>query len=281
MLRVMLFVLAMCVVTVSVSAQDAPDPSRALTHLEPTIAPGNLALLVQPLTQGELLDEIAAWQRLLQQTVTNLNTVRLQLRKINAIRAAEEAGEEPDPAVLIGPAVDVDDQERLAEQAGELLAQRATLLERFLVVIDEYESKGGDGTEFRTYASAVSGVEVDWTDPHSAWRTIRAWGVSEEGGIRLGVRILTFLGVLLAAYVAGAVISWIFAAGFRFSGTGSKLLRRFVVRWSRRLVFFIGALVGLAALGVNVTRWSLPWVPPASSSASPCRTPSATSRAAC
>ncbi|NBB70691.1 MAG: mechanosensitive ion channel [Alphaproteobacteria bacterium] len=235
------------------AAQEGPDPSRAVTHLEPMIAPARLDLLVQPLTQSELLDEVAAWQGLLQASVAELNDVQLRLRKINAIEAAREAGEEPRAAELVGSEVDVADRERLSEQAGELLARRSTLLDRFKVVVDAYEAKGGDPAAFRTYARAVSGVKVDWTDPQSAWKTISEWATSEEGGLRLAQRVGVFAAVLVAAYVAGAVISWIFAAGFSFAGSGSKLLRRFVVRWSRRVVFFIGAMIGLSALGVNVT----------------------------
>lgn len=249
------FVLAMVLVVAggTLQAQEGPDPTRATTHLEPTIAPANLALLVQPLPESALLDEIAAWQGLLQSTVEELNTTRLQIRKINVIEAAEEAGEEPAPELLVGPPVDGVDAERLAEDAGELLAQRAALLERFEVVVDEYEAKGGDPTSSRTYARAVSGFELDWTNPDAAWKSIREWAVAEEGGIRLLERVLTFVAVLVAAYVVGAVASWIFAAGFRFAGTGSKLLRGFVVRWTRRVIFFIGAMIGLSALGVNVT----------------------------
>ncbi len=235
------------------AAQEGPDPSRAVTHVEPMIAPPWLDLRLQPLTQSALLDEIVAWQGLLRGTVTDLNDVQLRLRKINAIEAAREAGAEPPAAELVGPAVDVADRERLSEEAGQLLAQRSALLDRFKVVVDAYEAKGGDPAEFRTYARAVSGVKVDWTDPQSAWKTISGWATSEEGGIRLAQRVGIFAAVLVGAYVAGAVISWIFAAGFHFAGSGSKLLRRFAVRWSRRVVFFIGAMIGLSALGVNVT----------------------------
>ena len=236
-----------------VSAQDGPDPSRATTHLAPDITPQRLGLLVQPLTQSELLDEVVAWQGVLQNTVAELNDVQLGLRTINAIEAARETGEEPAAGELVGPEVDVADRERLAAEAGELLSRRSALLDRFKVVVDAYETKGGDPAEFRTYARAVSGVSVDWTDPASAWKTIRGWAVSEEGGLRLAQRVGVFAAVLVGAYLAGAVISWIFATGFRFAGSGSKLLRGFVVRWSRRVVFFIGAMIGLSALGVNVT----------------------------
>jgi len=235
------------------AGQEGPDPARAVTHFEPVIAPARLDLLLQPLTQSELLDEIAAWQGLLQESVADLNDVQLRLRKINAIEAARQAGKEPPGPELVGAEVDLADRERLAEEAGDLVAARSALLDRFKVVVDAYEAKGGDPAEFRTYGRAVSGIKVDWTDPASAWTTVRRWAISEEGGIRLLQRVGVFAAVLIAAYLAGAVISWIFGAGFHFAGSGSKLLRRFVVRWSRRVVFFIGAMIGLAALGVNVT----------------------------
>jgi small conductance mechanosensitive channel len=234
-------------------AQEAADPSRAITALDPTVTPQNLGLLAMPLTQSELKDEIAAWQKRLQAVVTELNAVQIQLNKIHTIETAREAGAELPEHALVGLEADVSDKEKLAEEAGDLLAKKGALQDRFKVIVDAYEEKGGDPAEYRTFAKAVSGVQVNWTDPHSAWKTISGWATSKEGGIKLGLRIAAFAGVLLAAWIVGALVSWILAAGFRFTGTGSKLLRRFVVRWSRRVIFFIGAMIGLSALGVNVT----------------------------
>ena len=96
-------------------------------------------------------------------------------------------------------------------------------------------------------------MTVNWTDPRSYWKTFKSWASSDEGGVALAKRIGIFGAVLVGAYLAGIVVSWIFAIIFRLSGAGSKLLRRFVLKWSRRVAFIIGAIMGLSALGLNIT----------------------------
>lgn len=247
--------LGLAVLGMPQAANAQGDPTAAVSAGDPEIPPSQLAIRLTSLTQGELTNEIAAWQLLLQNTVEALDDVQIRLAQIRAaelaIAAAEESGEEAPPNLPEIPSED--EKEIMADAAGELLAARGGLLDRFKVVLDEYQKKGGDPLEYRLYANAVSGVKVDFSDPDAAIKTLRTWATSEEGGIRLAQRIGIFAAVIAGAYVVGALLSWIFAAGFRFTGTGSKLLRRFVVRWSRRVVFIIGLLIGLSALGVDVT----------------------------
>ncbi len=234
-------------------AQDGPDPSAAISADAPEIEPAALSILVRPLNVTQLENELARWEQLIQETDTELGLIQLQLRKISAIEAAEEAGQEPPASALVGPVVEGADPEQLAERAGELLAQRSALVERFEVVVADYASKGGDPEPHKQYARSVTDINVDWTDPVAAWGQVRAWAMSEEGGLALAQRVGIFAAVIIAAYLAGVILSWIFAAFFRVAGTGSKLLRRFIVRWSRRVIFIIGALIGLSALGIDVT----------------------------
>lgn len=248
-------ILAMLLVltTWPATAQDAPDPTLATTVREPTIGLAALSIMLRPLPQGDLQHEIAGWQELVQATDQELSEVQLRLRRIADLEAARDAGEAPPAAVLPGPEVALADRDLYGELAGDLLARRGALLERFDLVLDEYEAKGGDPTPYRLYARTVRGVDVDWTDPASGWQTIRGWATSEEGGIALAQRVGVFAAVLIGAYLVGLFASWLLAALFALSGAGSKLLRRFVVRWSRRVIFILGALIGLSALGVNIT----------------------------
>jgi small conductance mechanosensitive channel len=48
------------------------------------------------------------------------------------------------------------------------------------------------------------------------------------------------------------VVSWLIGRGLSVTQTGSKLLRKFLGRWTRRVIAFIGFLVGLSAVGINV-----------------------------
>jgi small conductance mechanosensitive channel len=253
MLRAMVLVLILFLHLPCGFAEKGPDPAKAVTAKEPTILPAALVLLVMPLTQTELEDEIVAWQGLVKKAVEDLAEVQLKLRKITAIEEAKAAGEEPPPEELLGPAVGVGEKDQLTEAAGDLLALRSGLLVRFDVVLKEFEKKGGDPTVYRQYARAVSGVKIDWTDPHSYWKTIWFWTTSEEGGVALAKRVGIFAAMLAGAYLAGIAVSWLFVVIFHISGAGSELLHRFVIKFSRRAVFLIGIMMGLSALGLNVT----------------------------
>jgi small conductance mechanosensitive channel len=253
MIRLLLFALIFLLNVPCGLAIEGPDPSKAVTAKEPALELTALSLLLMPLTHSQLENEIVAWQKLLQKVVADLADAQLKLHKIAEIEKAKEAGEELPPAAALGPEVEVSQKEAIAKEAGKLLAARSALLERFEVVLDEYEKKGGVPTIYRTFAKAVSGVKVDWTDPHSAWETIATWLFSEEGGLAWVKRIAHFLAVIVGAYLVGGLASLLFGLLFRISRVGSELLRRFIVKWSRRLVFLIGVLMGLSALGLNIT----------------------------
>ena len=56
------------------------------------------------------------------------------------------------------------------------------LADQLRVVLDEWEKKGGDAAEFRTYSAAVSGLEVDVKDTAMAVTVLKNWVFSEQGG---------------------------------------------------------------------------------------------------
>jgi len=234
-------------------AQDGPDASLAVTANEPEISTGGLSMVLMSLTRSELENELLAWQGMLQTTVAALGTTQRELGKIAEARAAEEAGQPLDPNTVPGGLPDPAAEDLLAETADNLLGRRAALLERFEVIIDEYERKGGDPTEFRLYAQAVSGVRVDFSNFPAAYETARRWLLSEEGGQRVAINVGIFLLVAIAAWFLGKLVSWVLGAGLAITGAGSRLLRRFIAKWSGRIVFAFGLLYGLAQLGVNIT----------------------------
>lgn len=235
------------------AAQKGPDPSKAVTIKEPSIPPDSLIFLLLPLTQAELENEVLAWQGLLKKAVADYATAQIKLRKIATLEKAKADNENPPPESLLGPEVEISEKEELAKEAGELLAERSGLLARFDVVLKAFAKKGGDPAPYLLYAKAVDDVKVNWTDPRSYWKTFKSWASSDEGGVALAKRMGIFSAVLIGAYLVGIVVSWMLAIIFRLLGTGSKLLRRFVIKWSRRVVFIIGAIMGLSKLGLNIT----------------------------
>ena len=93
---------------------------------------------------------------------------------------------------------------------------------------------------------------MDVTDTQSATKTIMNWAKSEEGGLRLLRQVVIVVGTTIGAWLVGGVISWLVGRGLSVTQTGSKLLRRFLGRWIRRVVALIGFLIGLSAVGINI-----------------------------
>jgi small conductance mechanosensitive channel len=187
-----------------------------------------------------------------------------------ARKAAERAREPVSPAAdslartaeVMATAAEQKKQEKVAllERLAELREQRALLLDNLKAVLTALEAKTdaddaatlAEIQDYRLYTSAVRGVDLDVKDTTSAWLAIKGWAMSEEGGIRLSLNVLTFIGILIAAWLISGVFSaLIHRAMKRISGT-SKLLEDFLVKAARWIVMAIGVIMALAALEISV-----------------------------
>ncbi len=247
-IRALSLIAALLWLPVGASAQDgaaeAPPPEPQ-TLGDVGILPANLKLLVDPLTVDELALEAAAWRDVVRAKIIDMNEAELAGRQVLA--AARETAD-----ATAGETVESAAADRHFERAATLRDERAKLLDRLRVVVDEWETKGADVTEYRNYVGAVSGIEVDVTDTQSAAKTIMNWAKSEEGGLRLLRQGAVVVGTTIGAWLIGGLISWLIGRGLSVTQAGSKLLRKFLGRWTRRVVAFIGFLVGLSAVGINV-----------------------------
>ena len=81
---------------------------------------------------------------------------------------------------------------------------------------------------------------------------IKTWFLSEEGGYRWGLNILSFIGTLITAWIISGIFSkLIHHAMQRVPGT-SQLLEDFLVKVTRWLIMAIGIIMALSALEVSV-----------------------------
>ncbi len=140
----------------------------------------------------------------------------------------------------------------LVKHATGLMAQRTALIDRFKVVLKEYEDKGGDIKEYDTYIKAVSGIKVDVTDASATWTTITGWMMSAEGGLRWIFNIIKFIVIVLVFYLLSIIAGKAVKKVTSKSKRSSSLLRKFLVLGTRRLVLFIGFFIGLSALEINI-----------------------------
>jgi small conductance mechanosensitive channel len=218
-------------------AGDAPTPPPApVTTADPEVSPEHLKLLVKPLTKDELGVEAAAWRDVLKAKVTEISRLQLEARQAAADVAAGAEKAAADPAAL-----------------NKLQTERTLLSDRLRAVLDEWEKKGGDPAEYRAYASAVSGLDVDVSDAGTTLKVLKGWVFSEQGGLRWAWNIVKFATILAAFWILSRILSGLVGkAASRIRGT-SSLLKTFLVNFVRQATLALGTIVALAALEVNIS----------------------------
>ncbi len=215
---------------IAASVALAADPPAPVTTADAKVSTADLELLLIPLTRDELTVEANGWQKLLQAKVTEIS-------------AAE---------IAAGKAEKPEDKTKLLEQASALRDERAQISDRLKIVIAELKDKGGKPEDYETYINAVSGITVKVTDVNATWVTVVNWLRSKEGGIRYGRNIILFIVTLIVFRVIAGIVGGITGRAMSaFRGT-SNLLRDFVVNTIKKIVFFVGFVVALSMLEVNI-----------------------------
>jgi len=205
-------------------AASAGQPAESAT-IESTEA---LKLQLRPETADDLAKEAAAWRSRLQDKVAEISAVRL---------ASLKAGE--------SGSVDA--------ELARLQEQRDALITRLRLVCDEWEKKGGDPKEYRLYATAVSGMEIDFGNARTLAVFVKDWLVSPQGGVRWLGNIIRFLAILFAAYLLSRLLSRLTGQALSRVKGASSLLRSFMVNFVRQGTLLLGLVVSLSALEINTS----------------------------
>jgi small conductance mechanosensitive channel len=189
---------------------------------------------------------------------------------VDAAESAEAARDEvaADADDLDGTAERIADVEEaskaekvaLLEAVAELREERTVLLDQFKAVISALEAKTDEIdsetlsqiTDYKLYATAVRGIDLDVTDTTSAWLAIKGWIMSGEGGIRWAINLANFFGILIAAWIISGLFSSLIHRGMQRVPGRSRLLEDFLVKAARWIVLAIGLIMALAALEVSV-----------------------------
>ncbi|MBX9757292.1 MAG: mechanosensitive ion channel family protein, partial [Beijerinckiaceae bacterium] len=143
---------------------------------------------------------------------------------------------------------------QLVDYATQLGNERTQITDRLKVVLDEWDRKGGESKDIRQYISAVGGLKVDVTDTASTIARIKAWLMTDEGGLRMARNFALFMTYLAASFFVAWVVRAFLARMLRRMRHGpSQLLRKFILDMSGRLIIFFGILAGLSALEINLS----------------------------
>jgi len=151
----------------------------------------------------------------------------------------------------VDSAVEVKDQ--LLIDVTKLQDERTAIADRLEVVLDSLELKGGEVDEYRQYALAVSGIDLDTTDLSATWAAVVGWLYAKEGGQRWAMNLAKFLTImlitLLAARLIAAIVNWLFERKVRMTQLAENLISRTV----KNVVLVIGFAVALTALEIDIT----------------------------
>ena len=228
-----------CVLALSISVQAQQEASEAETVapaaelVNPKVSTEELAHLLVPLTKGELEPLATAW--------------------LEIVRSKTEEIAQSQVALIRDPSSVTDEAHRAI---GRLTEERAALLERYSMVVDGLESKGGDEAlvgELRAYRDSVLFNETILASPRAIAGAVLNWLARPDGGLAL----LWNIAIVVLAIVALIFVSNIARRFARRSISQvpnlSKLLQAFLVTMVYWLVLVIGLIFVLAALGLNVT----------------------------
>jgi small conductance mechanosensitive channel len=124
------------------------------------------------------------------------------------------------------------------------------------VALKAYREAGGDVAVFEKYLAKVSssgipdlGASDNVFDIGTA---LYEWLILPSGGIKWGLRILSFIGILLAFKILAAILAGVVKRATHRVKQGSDLMRQFFVNMTRRLIFIIGIVIAVSQLGVDV-----------------------------
>ena len=140
----------------------------------------------------------------------------------------------------------------LVDYSTQLTSERTALADRLKLVLDKWELKGGDPTEYRQYISSLSGFKIDVSDQTATLARAKAWLAADEGGLRWSRNLGIFLGYVMGSIVAAWITRKILRRAMSVTNVSSNLLRDFVVAMSGRAIVFFGVLLGLSALEFNL-----------------------------
>ncbi len=215
---VVLFCSVLCLANTAKCAEVAQANPEVIPTRE------ELRLQLRPLTDEELKKQADAWQVRVQKKVAEVSQLQLEKKSGSANK------------VIVG----------LQEEQDELL-------NRFRVVLDEWERKGGDPKKYRAYASAVSGLEFDVYNLQATFMVLKNWVMSPQGGLRWVGRLFMFGSILFASWMLARVLSRICGEALSRVEGASSLLRTFLVNFVRQAILVLGFVVSISALGINTS----------------------------
>jgi len=217
-------------------AVEAGEPTPVTA--DPKIPMDTLRVKLRPLDADQLQVELDTWLEILKAKITQVGEVELEVaERSDESEAGEKAADETN--------------ERLVE----LRTEETDIIARTKVIMEALETKGGDVTSARSFLAAVSDLTTSGdaeTRAAALIASVRSWLKSPEGGIkllqRLALAVVLFSFFWFISRYAGKAVG----KGLEKRRNISNLLINFAKKMAGGLVFFIGILMALAAMGISI-----------------------------
>ncbi len=151
---------------------------------------------------------------------------------------------------------DGDVESAAREKLTDLTRERRALFDKYSKVISAWEKKGGDPdaiSGYRAYQSAIIVEETRQADFKTLLSQARAWLFAWDGGLKIGMNLLILAAAILGLLFVSRVSRGIANRWIGHVPNLSKLLQAFLVAVIYWVVFAIGLMVVLSALGVDIT----------------------------
>ncbi len=196
---------------------------------------------LEPLRKAELDEKLNEWLSYVRSAALICADIKIAIEK-----TADEAEK-----------ADLTNQLNEAQDLRVSIAERAQLVLSELKNYEAPDSKTYD--EQKAYLGQFSEKELNVNleealiDPKKVWDGLQSWALSANGGVKWGLRILGFVGTLLAFFILGGVLARITRKAVGRLRGSSDLLKKFFVNTIRNVTRFVGLIVALTMLGVDIT----------------------------
>ncbi|MCA8973636.1 MAG: mechanosensitive ion channel family protein [Planctomycetes bacterium] len=216
------FALAFTAALALVLPTSAQDPAATTTG-NPSVSKAELELRLDPLQLGQVEVEAKAWLDLLAAKNAEISELRI---------AALGTGGNAAITAAVG--------------------EQAELVGRLELVLEAMRERGGDVAPYEKYVSASTGFELDTGNALAMATMAKDWLFADDGGIELGLNVLKFLAVLIAFRILSRILGGIAQQAMSRARGTSDLLRDFFVNATRKVTFFIGVIIAVSMIGVDI-----------------------------
>ncbi len=136
-----------------------------------------------------------------------------------------------------------------------LMDDRGELVKRVRLVLSEWEKKGAapeDVAGIRVFVDDVTSFQLDVADQTTRWSLLELWLKSDAGGLKVAGNIGKFLALMIFFGLLAMLVGLITSKALHRTRNISQLMRDFVIRSIRRVIFLVGFLMSLTLVGVNI-----------------------------